>query len=217
MSRNPQLQKLISIVEPVCQAAGYELVDLRLLLEQGGWVLRVCIDLPLAARTEDPAEVPVDRVDLEDCENMSRELSAVLDVDDPIPQAYTLEVSSPGIDRPLRTAAHFEYFSGSDAKIQLSHGLPVPNAPERRNFRGILRGIAGDKLKIEVDGQLFELPIADVETAKLVPDWDAVMRGKSGVGGKQPKPIKPGHRPSKKKSQSGQSSKKGGSNDAHND
>ncbi len=216
MSRNPQLQKLISIIEPVCEAAGYELVDVKFLLEQGGWILRVCIDLPLAARTEDIAEVPVERVDLSDCASMSLELSAVLDVDDPIPQAYTLEVSSPGIDRPLRTAAHFAYFSGSDAKIQLSHGLPVPNAAERRNFRGILRGVEGDKVKIEVDGQVFELPIADVETAKLVPDWDAVMSGKSGVGGKQPKPIKPGHRPSKKKSDPGPP-KKGGSSDAHND
>jgi ribosome maturation factor RimP len=219
MSRNPQTQKLISIVEPVCEAAGYELVDLRLLMEQGGWVLRVCIDLPHPTgerSADDIQEVPAERVDLEDCENMSRELSAVLDVDDPIPQAYTLEVSSPGIDRPLRTAAHFAYFAGSDAKIQLSHGLPMPNAPERKNFRGVLKGITddGSKLAIECDGQRFELAIDDVEQAKLVPDWDAVMSGKSGVGGRLPKPIKPGHRPSKKKSQSGQSPKKGGS-DAH--
>jgi ribosome maturation factor RimP len=202
MSRNPQQQKLISIVEPVCEAAGYELVDLRFLLEQGGWVLRVCIDLPLGERG-DVTEVPEERVDLSDCENMSRELSAVLDVDDPIKQAYSLEVSSPGIDRPLRTARHFAFFEGSDAKIQLDRGLPMPNGPERKNFRGILRGVEGDNLKIEVDGQVFSLPIEDVENAKLVPDWDAVMSGKSGVGGKQPKPIKPGHRPSKKKSPPG--------------
>lgn len=197
MSRNPQTQKLISIVEPVCQASGYELVDLKFLLDQGGWVLRVCIDLPLSA-DRDPSEVPEDRVDLTDCENLSRELSAVLDVEDPIKQVYNLEVSSPGIDRPLRTAKHFEYFAGSDAKIQLERGLPVPNAAERKNFRGILKGISGDNVLIEVDGKVFELPIEDIESAKLVPDWDAVMAGKSGVGKKQPKPIKPGHRPSKK-------------------
>jgi ribosome maturation factor RimP len=210
MSRNPQTQKLISIVEPVLQAAGYELVDLRFLLDQGGWVLRVCIDLPLSEH-KDISEVPEDRVDLTDCEDMSRELSAVLDVEDPIPQAYTLEVGSPGIDRPLRTAEHFAHFAGSEAKVQLAMGLPMPNGPERKNFRGVLRGVAGDCLKIEVDGQLFELPIADVEQAKLVPDWDAVMRGKSGVGEKGPAPVKPGHRPSKKKNPS-----KGGS-DVHND
>src|SRR6185437_5056596 len=98
------------------QGAGLELVDLRFLLEQGGWVLRVQIDVPVDQVT-DLSQVPSDRVSLLDCENMSRELSAVLDVDDPIPQAYHLEISSPGIDRPLRTAAHFRHFVGSEAKI----------------------------------------------------------------------------------------------------
>lgn len=201
MSRNPLQTRLISIVEPVCRSAGLELVELRFLLEQGGWVLRVCVDQPL-----DPAapasEVAPDRVDLQTCEELSRELSAVLDVDDPIPQAYSLEVGSPGIDRPLRTAEHFTYFAGSEAKIQLA----VPFATEtgeRRNFRGILRGASGDPgaetVSIEVDGRLFQLPLADIEQAKLVPDWDAVMKGKSGVGAPSPKPVKPGHRPSQKK------------------
>lgn len=201
MSRNPQTEKLISIVEPVCVQSGYELVDLKFLLDQGGWVLRVCVDLPIAEGA-DVSEVPEDRVDLEDCENLSRELSAVLDVEDPIKQVYSLEVSSPGIDRPLRTAKHFEHFAGSDAKIQLERGLPMPNGPERKNFRGILKGMSGDNVLIEVDGKVFELPLDDVESAKLVPDWDAVMAGKSGVGKKQPKPIKPGHRPSKKPKES---------------
>ena len=93
MSRNPLHQRLITIVEPVLEAAGFELVDLRFLLEQGGWVLRVQIDIPLHEVT-DVNEVPSDRVDLADCENMSRELSAVLDVEDPISQAYHLEVGS---------------------------------------------------------------------------------------------------------------------------
>ena len=102
MSRNPQQQKLISIVEPVCNAAGFDLVELRLLLEQGGWTLRVSIDTPLSEHG-DVTQVSEDRVDLQDCADMSRELSAVLDVEDPIKQAYSLEVGSPGIDRPLRT------------------------------------------------------------------------------------------------------------------
>jgi ribosome maturation factor RimP len=191
----------MTIVEPVCHAAGYELVELRFVLEQGGWVLRVCVDLPLASivASGEPTEAPSDRVDLEDCENVSRELSAVLDVNDPIPQAYSLEVSSPGIDRPLRTAAHFAHFAGSEAKIQLDPPL-LTDSGERRNFRGILRGVADDKVQIEVDGHTFALPIADIDHAKLVPDWDAVMKGGSGVGRRddEPKPIKPGHRPSKK-------------------
>ncbi len=206
-SRNPLQTKLIAIIEPVLEASGYELVDLRFTLEQGGWTLRVCADLPLDARGDAPlAIVPADRVDLEDCENISRELSAVLDVDDPITQAYSLEVGSPGIERPLRTAKHFAYFTGSDAKIQLAipHVSTSPNGTpnERRNFRGILRGLdtTGTKVVIEVDGQPFELPIADIDQARLVPDWDAVMQGKSGFGTSAPggKPVKPGHRPSQK-------------------
>ncbi len=158
MSRNPLHQKLIAIIEPVLQGAGYELVDLRFVLEQIGWVLRV----------------QVDGVDIAACENLSRELSAVLDVEDPIPQAYSLEVSSPGIDRPLRTEKHFAQFVGSEAKVALAVPLHLPTG-ERRNFRGTLRGVTDGRVAIECDGQKFELPIADIDSAKLVPDWDAVM------------------------------------------
>jgi ribosome maturation factor RimP len=156
------------------------------LLEQGGWVLRVQVDLPLGEVT-DLSEVPSDRVDLEDCENISRELSAVLDVEDPIPQAYHLEVSSPGIDRPLRTAAHFAHFKGSEAKIQLAAPLHLDGG-ERRNFKGKLVGVVDNKVEIDVDGHTFQLPIDDIDHAKLVPDWDAVMKGRSGVG--TPPPMK---------------------------
>jgi ribosome maturation factor RimP len=200
VSRNPLHTRLISIIEPVCRSAGLELVDLRFVLEHGGWVLRVCVDLPLDPAVP-PSEVAADRVDLAGCENLSRELSAVLDVGDPIPQAYSLEVSSPGIDRPLRTPEHFAYFAGSEAKIQLAVPLAIEGG-ERRNFRGILRGVAGEPgaeaVAIEVDGKAFELPLEDIEQAKLVPDWDAVMKGGSGVGERQQKPVKPGHRPSHK-------------------
>ncbi|HEX3761662.1 MAG TPA: ribosome maturation factor RimP [Kofleriaceae bacterium] len=198
MSRNPLQQRLITIVEPVCQAAGYELVDLRFVLEQGGWTLRVAIDRPLDEHL-DPGEIPPDRVDLIDCENLSRELSAVLDVEDPIPQAFQLEVSSPGIDRPLRTAGHFQHFIGSEAKIQLAAPLHL-EVGDRRNFKGVLRGVEDGQVVIECDGTAFRLAIDDIDHAKLVPDWDAVMRGKSGVGQPSARPIKPGHRPSQKRS-----------------
>ncbi len=160
-------------------------------------MLRVQIDVPIAEVT-DLTQVPSDRVDLHDCEEMSRELSAVLDVEDPITQAYHLEVSSPGIDRPLRTPGHFAHFVGSVAKIQLAVGLPTDTG-ERRNFKGELRAMEGDMVVIDCDGQTFKLPLADIDHAKLVPDWDAVMAGQSGVGtSNEPKPIKPGHRPSQK-------------------
>jgi ribosome maturation factor RimP len=158
MSRNPLRQKLIAIIEPVLQQSGYELVDLRFVLEQIGWVLRV----------------QVDGVDILTCENLSRELSAVLDVEDPIPQAYSLEVGSPGIDRPLRTEKHFVDHTGSEAKVTLGVPMQLPTG-ERRNFRGFLRGVTDGKVVIECDGQKFELPLDDIDSAKIVPDWDAVM------------------------------------------
>jgi ribosome maturation factor RimP len=199
VSRAPLQQRLISIVEPVVNAAGYELVDLRFLLEQGGWTLRVAVDLPLEQHG-DLDEVPSDRVDLSACEQLSRELSAVLDVEDPIPQAFQLEVSSPGIDRPLRTAAHFAHFAGSETKIQLAVPLHLPSG-ERRNFKGILQGVEGSDVLIECDGEAFRLPLDDIEHAKLVPDWDAVMKGKSGHGrvADRASSIKPGHRASPKR------------------
>ncbi len=217
MSRNPLQTRLIQIIEPVVNAAKLELVDVHFLLEQGGWTLRVQIDVPVALI--DIHEVPTERVSLLECENMSRELSAVLDVEDPIKQAYSLELSSPGIDRPLRTPGHFAHYLGADAKITL--GVPIqvksPNGDEveRRNFKGKLLGISPDQAKvmIDCDGTQFELAIEDIDSAKLVPDWDAVMRGQSGVtstgaaiagssgaaiAGPSPKPVKPGHRPSAK-------------------
>ena len=166
------------------------------------------VDLPFAEHG-DITQVPEDRVDLEDCENLSRELSAVLDVDDPIKQAYALEVGSPGIDRPLRTPGHFAHFAGSDAKIQLAVPLQLPTG-ERKNFRGVLKGFVDGKVAIQCDGQLFQLAIDDIETAKLVPDWDAVMAGRSGVGPKQNKPVKPGHRPSAKPKKNKQQTKEQG-------
>ncbi|MEZ4360127.1 MAG: ribosome maturation factor RimP [Kofleriaceae bacterium] len=180
MSNAALHQRLLAIIEPVCLDAGCELVDLRLVMDQGGWVLRVCIDRPLA-EGEDAAQIRQARVDLSECERVSRMLSAVLDVDDPVAQAYNLEVSSPGIDRPLRTAAHFARFAGAEAKIQLATPLTTATGSERRNFRGVLRGVREGLILIEVDGVEFALPLADLDSARLVPDWDDVMRGGSGV------------------------------------
>ncbi len=206
MPRNPQIDRLIAIIEPVCKDVGCELVDVRLLMELGGWVLRVCIDRPLPEGA-DLSKVHEERVDLSECENVSRLLSAALDVDDPITQAYNLEVSSPGIERPLRTASHFRTFIGAEAKIQLSVPLVVANAPsgERRNFRGVLAGVHGappsELVMIDVDGHRYELPLDDVDSARLIPDWDDVMRGGSGVSrpkadGKKSKKSKPAKQPS---------------------
>lgn len=184
-------QRAWALVEPVCVHAGYELVDVRFVTEPGGWVLRIFIDRP--ARTDGEADAEGDVIDLDDCERMSRELSAVLDVEDPIAQAYSLEVSSPGIDRPLVSVAHFRRFIGAEIKATLLRGVPTPMGSERKNFRGILDGVEGDgdaaQARVIVDGQPWTFPIRDVDVAKIVPDWDAVMRGDRGTGRAAPAPA----------------------------
>lgn len=174
--KDPISERVLRIAEPACAAAGYACWDVKFTMEQGHWILRIFID-----RADREGEV-----DLDDCERMSRELSAVLDVEDPIPQAYSLEISSPGIDRPLRTVDHFRRHVGEEVKVALERPLVVETGAERRNFKGVLTAVEGDDevdavAIVDVDGHPFRLPIRDVEQAKLVPDWDQVL-------GHKPKP-----------------------------
>jgi ribosome maturation factor RimP len=165
-------REIRSIAEPVCHANGYELVDVEYTRAQSGWVVRVYIDRP-------PLDVAVPHlsgISFADCERLSRELSTVLDVEDPVPSAYSLEVSSPGLDRPLRTAAHFQRFAGETAKVALAEPLEG-----RKNFKGVLKGVEppgpdATTVVIDVDGTLFRLPIQSIASARLVPDWDSVMK-----------------------------------------
>lgn len=160
-TKHAHSDELFAIIEPVCVGAGYELVE----LEFRGDVLRVFIDFPPEQERG---------ISFDDCAQLSHELSAVLDVEDPISQKYSLEVSSPGIDRPLRTAEHFQRVLGQEAKVALHNGIDG-----RRNFKGIVAAVAADAttLTITVDGNDCELPLADLASAKLVPDWDALMKG----------------------------------------
>ncbi len=162
--------RLLAIAEPVCAASGYELVDLDYESGNAGWVVRFYIDYA-------PAHVSglAGGISFADCEVIARELGAVLDVEDPVPHAYSLEVSSPGVDRPLRKVEHFQKQLGETVKIELSHGLDG-----RRNFKGVLEAVeardAGHALVVDVDGTRFELPVADIERGRLVPDWDALLK-----------------------------------------
>ncbi len=163
MHTDDTTSKLLEICSPVCEGGGYELVDLRFKREPGGWVLRVFVDLL-------PGAPPERGITHEDCERVSRELSAVLDVADPISQAYSLEVSSPGIDRPLRTEEHFRQYCGKEARVSLHEGVDG-----RRNFRGRLEEIDQGVLTMVVDDKRYQLPLDDIVTAKLVPDWEALL------------------------------------------
>ena len=132
----------------------------------GGSLLRVYIDRPGAPAG---AEVDGEGVTVDDCEAVSREVSAQLDVEDPISGNYTLEVSSPGLDRPLFAPAHFERFRGQLVKI----GLKLPQEGRRR-LQGRILGVQGDGVRVDVDGNEFEVAFGNVDRARLVPDWEAL-------------------------------------------
>jgi ribosome maturation factor RimP len=157
---------LESVVEPVCKAHGVELVDVQWAVDQGGAVLRVLIDRERADLAT--AEIPVGSgVSLEDCKAVSRDLSTALDVHERVVPSgrYRLEVSSPGLDRPLVKRAHFERFVGTEVKVQTR----VPFDPDgRRKVQGVLRGIEGDAVHVESGGKVFAIPLADVAKANVV-------------------------------------------------
>ena len=145
-----ELEKLI---EPTVEQLGYELSDLELKIGGRDGIVRVYIDKP-------------DGVDLSDCEIVSRQLSAVLDVEDPLPGHYTLEVSSPGLDRRLTKPEHFQRFIGKAIRVKLR--CPVDG---RRNFRGTLQAADEEQIEVEVDGESHGLQIATIESARLIPSF----------------------------------------------
>ncbi len=173
--------RLWKIIEPVCTGSGYELVELVLTQSPAGWVLRVFIDTP--PPESDPEATVGSDIGFDDCERVSRELSAVLDVEDPIDRAYNLEVSSPGLDRPLRKAIHFQRCLGQVAKISMLRGVDG-----RRNFKGQLVALEPPAsgpadadtedtiITVDVDGVEYQLPLSDVDNARLVPDWDSLFQ-----------------------------------------
>ncbi len=151
--------RLIELLEPVVNAIGYELILLEYSPRDGSGMLRLFIDAEAG-------------ITLEDCEKVSREVAATLDVEDVIQQAYRLEISSPGFDRPLVKPAHFERFKGEIAKIQML--APVSG---RRRFQGVLLGATEDAVTIDAGDGPITLPFADIDKAKLVPNFDKEKTG----------------------------------------
>lgn len=149
-------KQICDMLEPVTRSMGYEFVGAELGQAENGMTLRVYIDV-------DKAE----GIQVEDCADVSRQLSALLDVEDPIAGEYCLEVSSPGIERPLFNEEQFTAEVGKMVKIKLLHPL-VMESGERRNFKGTLKTVAAGLAEVEVDGVIFELDLNDVEQASLV-------------------------------------------------
>ena len=157
-----------TLAEPYVTDAGFDLVEVQSGREASGWIVRLFIDRPIQAGEEGAPNDRVVPISHEDCERVSRDMSAALDVADLIPHAYQLEVSSPGLDRPLRRERDFARFVGKSARIRLVEGVEG-----RRNFSGTLRGAHDGLVEIECDGRSYQLPIGSIAQAKLIPDWDA--------------------------------------------
>lgn len=144
--------ELAALLEPTVERLGYELSDLEIRLSNKGGLVRVFIDKP-------------DGIGLADCEKVSQAVSALLDVEDPIPGHYDLEVSSPGLDRKLTKVEHFQRFIGETVKVRTR--FPQEG---RRRFRGRLVSADEDNIVVEVDGVSHSFSLSIIDTARLVPD-----------------------------------------------
>ena len=153
------VQKLNELLQPLVEDLGYEFVGLEHNSNPKHSVLRIYIDHE-------------NGVGIEDCETVSRETAALLDVKDPIRSQYNLEVSSPGLDRPLFTTAHYRQFEGCLAQVNLF-------APQdgRRKFSGPILGADETSVRIEQDGSEVTLDLSNVVKARLVPDYEKILAG----------------------------------------
>jgi ribosome maturation factor RimP len=143
---------LAALVRPLIEQLGYELWELEYSPGRGNGFVRLYIDAP-------------EGITLDDCERVSRAVSELLDVEDPIPGQYTLEVSSPGLERPLRTPGQFARFVGETVFVEV-----VQPIEGRRRFRGALTAADAATIEVEVDGRRWTLPFAGIRKAHLAPD-----------------------------------------------
>ncbi len=151
--------ELANLLEPTVEGLGYELADLEVKLGGRNGIVRVFIDKP-------------EGISLDDCEKVSLAVSALLDVEDPVPGHYDLEVSSPGLNRKLTKPEHFERFTGEEVKVEMR--FPIEG---RKRFRGQLKSSDNDNIQVVVDGVEHSLPIATIDTARLVPGDVQAPRG----------------------------------------
>jgi ribosome maturation factor RimP len=172
-------ERLYAVIAPVVHAHGGEVVDVELKTETGGWVLRIFVEKLGAAETNLTTEQAA--VDLELCSQVARDLSPALDVADLIPHRYHLEISSPGVERPLRDRRDFIRFAGQKAKLKLHHAVDG-----QKVLVGILGGLEGDDLLLDDAGKQHRVPFGEVSQARLVFEFGPRPRP-----GKAPTPTKP--------------------------
>jgi ribosome maturation factor RimP len=168
MAMTGKALELKELLEPTVVSLGLELLGIEFSPSAGNTLLRIYIDAPERL------------VAIEDCEVVSREVSANLDISDPIASEYTLEVSSPGIDRPLFTAQQFAKWIGEQAKVSLS--LPQEG---RRRLQGFIQSVNTDSVNLLVDGKEFIVAINNMDKARLVPNYEALGLVATPKGGRK--------------------------------
>ena len=145
---------LTQLIQQVVEPMGYELVGIELLNRQKtSTLLRIYIDSSHG-------------ITLDDCTAVSHQISGVLDVENPIEENYDLEVSSPGLDRPLFDKKHFDRFKGKKARIRMRMKLNG-----RRRYEGVLAGVENNNVILDVEGVKLDLPLDQIETARLIPEF----------------------------------------------
>jgi ribosome maturation factor RimP len=149
----PVIQEVYKTIEPILQSQGLELIDVEYKREAQGWVLRIYLDREGG-------------ITVEDCAEASRELGAILEVRDLIPNRYVLEVSSPGLTRSLKKPGDFNKYQNRSVKIKLF--LPLEG---RRNFKGKLLGLKEDKVCVESERRIYEIPMQNIAKANLELDF----------------------------------------------
>jgi ribosome maturation factor RimP len=174
-------ERLIGLAEPLLIRLGYELVDIEYAATRSEATLRVYIDWPegrlppgVVAAPDDDTRA-MDGIGVEDCERVSRELSALLDVEDPIAVPYTLEVSSPGADRILRTPAQYLRFVGQRVHVEL-----VAPRDGRRRYTGELVRADAQGIELKVDGSAVAARLVEIDRTRLAPDWSRQKPRKAG-------------------------------------
>src|SRR4030095_15727968 len=154
------LEKIEAVLEPVVQSAGCELVAFEWTMEGGRAVLRVLVEKEGG-------------VLVKDCEKISHLLDPLLDVEDLIPGRYNLEISSPGLERPLRKFNDFKRFTGN--AVRLKTKIPLQN---RSHFKGVIRKVEDETIFIEGEGTIFEIPFKEIYRARLEIDWAQELKKK---------------------------------------
>lgn len=157
----PVAEQARRLLEPIIVRDGFELVEVEWAREGAAWVLRIYVDRPGG-------------VTIDHCQELSRTIEPVLDVEDFIEPAYNLEVSSPGLDRPLRKPSDFERFAGQRVHVKAYGPIESPTGP-RKNWTGTLKGYKDGAAEIDVDGVVHRVPHEKIAKARLEYDFEADM------------------------------------------